>query len=183
MLRRAPFMTDNQRNARVMWKQNNTHEFSKASLSEEDHQFIRREALTADRSGVSQKIRLEQSEKWEHRAEDNSAKKVKAQERKADSKRKLAGVRILEGATLKELMRLRVSALDEQIDKLRENGDRKVRAKSTISKKEAKAEEILKALARYRSRKAVDLSASDSIESCNDAECWRTKGMRSRPEE
>lgn len=51
---------------------------------------------------------------------------------------------------MKQLLQLKVVALDEQIDKLRET-DQEVRANSTIGNKKAKAEEILKALNRRQS--------------------------------
>jgi hypothetical protein len=171
MLRRAPFMTDNQRNARVMWKQNGTYVFAKTILSEQDQQFVRKEARSVDSSAAAQKTRLEQNRAWEDRAESNKEKQIRTGARKAATKHRLATVKILDGATYGELMRLKVSALDEQIDKLRETGDGEVRAKSTIGNKKAKVEEIVRALNRRRSQGAsADSAFEDDWSDKGDAE-------------
>ncbi|KAF8593235.1 hypothetical protein BDV93DRAFT_413787, partial [Ceratobasidium sp. AG-I] len=92
MLRRAPTMSDNQRNARVMWLQNMTYTFAQGILTKEDLLFIRKEARALDASGDSQKIRLEQNSAWECRAENNHIKKDKSDKRKAATKQKLSAI-------------------------------------------------------------------------------------------
>jgi hypothetical protein len=172
MLRRAPFIADNQRNARVMWKQNDTLTFA-GILSEQDHLFVRKEARNIDASGAAQTTRLEQNEAWEHRAESNRAKQVKAGERKAATKRRLEAVQILDGATFEGLMKLTLVDLNAQIDKLRELGDKQVPAKSTIKNKRAKAQEILKALHRRQSEKGEKYMEDEEDEKdCSDSDIF-----------
>ncbi|QRV88213.1 hypothetical protein RhiJN_16231 [Ceratobasidium sp. AG-Ba] len=148
MIRRAPTITDNQRNARVMWSRNETLEWAREMLSSSDQEFVRREARAIDSSGDNGRLRVRMNAALEERAEANRARQAKAAERKYNSKQKLAGVELLEYVTHEDLIRLKVKDLDDQIDKLRESGDSQVRAKTTIGNKQAKIKEILAALER-----------------------------------
>ncbi|CCO31571.1 hypothetical protein RSOLAG1IB_10961 [Rhizoctonia solani AG-1 IB] len=91
---------------------------------------------------------MEQNTAWEHKAESGRVKQAKTSARKANTTQRLAAVNILSEVNLEQLLSLKLVDLDAQIDKLREAGDREIPPKSRIGKKQAKAEEILKALSR-----------------------------------
>lgn len=146
MLQHAPTMSDNQRNARVMWVQNETQTFANNILTQEDHLFVRKEAWAVDASGDTQKAQLEQNHAWECRAESNQTKKNKADERKAATKRQLAMVQLMDGATLDELMGLTAALLDKQVDKLQELDQGLIQPKSKLGGKRLKAGAVLEAL-------------------------------------
>ncbi|KDN43886.1 hypothetical protein RSAG8_05879, partial [Rhizoctonia solani AG-8 WAC10335] len=150
MLRRAPAMSDNQRNARVMWSHNNTYDWAKQTLTKEDEAYIRSEARHIDASGENKKLRAEMNAALEDRAAAGKAKQLKSLARQEATKSKLAGVELRSNATYEELLCMRVSDLDLQIDKLREAGDKSVRAKSTLRNKDSKIREILAGLERCR---------------------------------
>jgi hypothetical protein len=77
MVRRAPTMTDMQRNSRVMWQRNSTYEWAKQTLTHADAQFVWREARRLDASGASRNVRLEISQALEERAAANQARQAK----------------------------------------------------------------------------------------------------------
>lgn len=151
MLRRAPTMTDEQRNARVMWGHNSTFNWAKDTLTEVDHQFIRKEARLIDASGISQKARIEATMALEAKAEIGQARQAKALERKSANARRLAEIDIYEDASYNQLLGLRIPELDSQIDKLRET-DKSTRVKSKLRNKHAKVMEILDGLKRRKER-------------------------------
>ncbi|QRV88435.1 hypothetical protein RhiJN_16453 [Ceratobasidium sp. AG-Ba] len=150
MIRRAPTITDNQRNARVMWPRNNTYQWAKTTLSNSDEQFIRNEARTIDSGGYNKILREEINSALEERAKANRRRQAKATERKSNHKRKLAMVKLMDDTTYNTLSLMKVKDLDDQIDKLRECGDSQVRAKTRIGNKQAKIEEILAGLERRK---------------------------------
>ena len=159
VLRHKPTMTDNQRIARSMYRDNDTQTWAEKSLTEADHLFIRQEARRIDSSGASRATRLELCETMKEKAAANRAKRAKAAERKATSEQKLASVELLLESTQEDLMRLTVAVLDQQIDKLRES-DKEIRAKSTIRNKKAKIEEVLRGFNRHRQR-VSEMNRSD----------------------
>ncbi|KAJ1306058.1 hypothetical protein OPQ81_010771 [Rhizoctonia solani] len=59
MLHHAPTMSDEQRNARVMWLRHNTYEWKKQMLTKDDEKFIQQEARMLDLSGVNKKVQAE----------------------------------------------------------------------------------------------------------------------------
>lgn len=149
MLRRMPSLTDNQRNARVMWSQNDTRRFVKDHFTESDHAFVRSEARRVDRSGAAKKTRSDLNRAFIERVKTNEARQAKASEKRAANKRRLDQIKILEGATRERLSQLTVQALNEQLEKLRET-DQETPTKSTIRTKESKVSEVLKALERRK---------------------------------
>ena len=68
MLRRAPTMTDNQRNARTMWSHNATYNWAKETLTTKDEVYIRKEARRMDGGGENKKLRAEMNAALEERA-------------------------------------------------------------------------------------------------------------------
>ncbi|KAF8597131.1 hypothetical protein BDV93DRAFT_513596 [Ceratobasidium sp. AG-I] len=163
MLRWAPTMTDEQRNARVMWGHNGTYNWTKDTLTEADHQIVRQEARLIDASGISQKARIEVTMVLEERAELGRARQAKALERKSANTRRLEGIDIFENATYDELLRLKIRELDNQIDKLRET-DKSIRVKSKLRNKHAKVMEILDGLERRKELKGISDSIKDDLE-------------------
>ncbi|KAG8713824.1 hypothetical protein FRC09_018283 [Ceratobasidium sp. 395] len=145
MLRRAPRVTDNQRNARVMWKRNNTHEWSQQVLTDSDAAYILREARLLEPSGDDPRDREEINAALEERATANHIRKEKADLQKSATKEKLDRVSLLGDSSYKTLCTLRVKHLDLQVDKLRDRSDLSTPAKSTIRSKEAKVTAILSA--------------------------------------
>ncbi|KAJ1309800.1 hypothetical protein OPQ81_006565 [Rhizoctonia solani] len=150
MLRRAPTMTDEQLNARLMWGHNGTYEWAKRTLNDASAQFVRQEARNIDTSGANRKLRTEFTTALEAKAVSNRERQAKAVERRSEVKRRLDQVQIIENATYKSLYAMKVKDLDLQIDKLREAGDPYIRAKSTIGTKAAKIQEVLACLERRR---------------------------------
>ncbi|KAG8700527.1 hypothetical protein FRC11_012856, partial [Ceratobasidium sp. 423] len=75
---------------------------------------------------------------------------AKLDERQSKQRDKLALVEVIEDATYEQLLSLKVKDLDLQIDKLREEGDKCIRAKSMVPNKQAKIKEILAALEQRR---------------------------------
>ncbi|KAJ1299347.1 hypothetical protein OPQ81_002682 [Rhizoctonia solani] len=135
MLRRAPTMTDNQRNARAMWSHNHTFDWAKQELTNQDDEYIRQESRHIDASGENKKLRADMNA---------------ALEEQETTKSKLTGVELKQHATYEELFKMKILDLDLQIDKLREAGDKHVRAKSTLRNKDVKVREILAGLKRIR---------------------------------
>ncbi|CUA69936.1 hypothetical protein RSOLAG22IIIB_08779 [Rhizoctonia solani] len=151
MLRHAPTMTDNQRNARTMWSHNNTYDWAKETLTNKDEAYIRKEARQIDGSGENKKLRMEINSVLVERAAAGKIKQEKSTVRRETKRSKLAGVQLIQHATYDELISMKMSDLDLQIDKLREAGDKHVRPKSTLRKKDAKAKEILAGIERRQS--------------------------------
>ncbi|KAG8796107.1 hypothetical protein FRC12_004859 [Ceratobasidium sp. 428] len=144
-------MTDNQRNARVMWRKNNTYGWSQQTLTGGDAAYIRHEARLLDASGEERKTREEINSTLEERATANRARKEKTDLRKSATKEKLNQVLLLENHSYEALSALRVKDLDLQIDKLREQGDSNTPAKSTVRTKEAKVKAIMATFERRKS--------------------------------
>ncbi|KAF8601835.1 hypothetical protein BDV93DRAFT_445204 [Ceratobasidium sp. AG-I] len=138
VLRHKPTMTDNQRIARSMYRDNDTQTWAAKSLTEADNLFIRQEARKMDSSGAARAIRLELCEAIKEKATANRVKQAKAAEKKATNEQKLASIELLLESSEGDLMKLTVPLLDQQIDKLREF-DREIRAKSTIRNKKSKS--------------------------------------------
>ncbi|KDN38969.1 hypothetical protein RSAG8_09126, partial [Rhizoctonia solani AG-8 WAC10335] len=157
MLRIAPTMTDEQRNARVMLRRNDTFNWAKHTLGDDDQKFIKHEARALDSSGISKKVRMELNSAFEDRAAANRERKEKVLARKSANKKRLDEVDLLENVTYDELQRMRVRELDLQIDKLRESGDPYIRPKTMIGNKTAKIRELLSCFER---RAAHDLGSS-----------------------
>ncbi|CUA77938.1 hypothetical protein RSOLAG22IIIB_12921 [Rhizoctonia solani] len=155
MLRRAPNMTDDQRNARVMWHRNGTYDWSERALTKEDEAFVRREARLLDSSGESQKVRQKINDALMEKVAANRARKVKSAERKATYQERIASIQLNDEASYEELCQMKVSELDNQIDKLRES-DRSVVPKSRLKTKQAKVLEIVEALRRKKEGKKVE---------------------------
>ncbi|EUC59044.1 hypothetical protein RSOL_295350, partial [Rhizoctonia solani AG-3 Rhs1AP] len=147
MLRRAPTMSDNQWNARVMWSCNDTHNWSKRALTKENESYIKAEARRIDANGENKRLRIDMNETLERKAAAGEAKKAKSIARQGAAKSKLDGIQLVNYLTYKELVHMRVSNLDLQIDKLRAMGNTGVHPKSTLRNKEAKVKEILAGLA------------------------------------
>ncbi|CUA67556.1 Eukaryotic translation initiation factor 3 subunit A [Rhizoctonia solani] len=166
MLRRAPTMSDNQRNARAMWPHNNTHNWAKQNLTKEDEAYIRSEARNIDESGDNKKLRAEMNAALarEERAEVGKARQAKSMARQEATKSKLAGIVLKDNATYNELLKMKVSELDLQIDKLREAGDKSVRPKSTLRNKDAKIKEILGGLARRKEVESTERNDNEPPE-------------------
>ncbi|KAF8594292.1 hypothetical protein BDV93DRAFT_459295 [Ceratobasidium sp. AG-I] len=154
MLRFAPTMTDEQRNARVIWKRNRTHDWAKRTLTDRDQAFIRSEARALDSSQANQKLRTELSVA-------NRVRQGKATARKSAKETRLANIQLIEGVTYEDLAVMKVCDLDDQIDKLREAGDKIVRAKSMIGNKRAKIREILDGL--ERRKRGTEVAGSGEI--------------------
>ncbi|KAJ1305890.1 hypothetical protein OPQ81_010610 [Rhizoctonia solani] len=150
MLRRAPTMSDEQWNARVMWLRHNTYEWKKQTLTKDDEKFIRQEARMLDSSGVNKKVQAELHNAFQERVEANTIRQAKLHEKQSKQRDKLALVEAIEDATYEQLLSMKVKDLDLQIDKLREEGDQRIRAKSMAPNKQAKVKEILAALKRRR---------------------------------
>ncbi|EUC54483.1 hypothetical protein RSOL_052380, partial [Rhizoctonia solani AG-3 Rhs1AP] len=167
MTRRMPAITDHQRNGRVMWSKNNTHQFVQAHFTEADHGFIRREARKIDASGQAKKIRKKQNEAFNQWIQENRERRAKAQMRKSVRQHKLANARLLVSATREDLERLTVKDLDQQIDKLRET-DKSVPAKSKLRNKAAKVAAVQAALEFYANSNGgalgSDIDAGDSTD-------------------
>ncbi|KAH7343193.1 hypothetical protein B0J17DRAFT_738164 [Rhizoctonia solani] len=151
MLRRAPTMSDHQRNARVMWSHNDTHSWAKQTLTSEDKTYIRQEARCIDASGDNKKQRANMNAALEERAAAGKVKQEKSMARQEEMKLKLAGVQLRLYATYDELFKMKVSDLDLQIDKLQEMGD----------KEGAKVKEILAGLER---RRAPDIPVTEDVQ-------------------
>lgn len=145
MLRRAPTMTDEQRNTRVMWRHNETYDWAKKTLTREDEAFIRKEARRIDSSGASRKARMELSVALEQKAEAGRARQARTLAKRTASKTKLAGIDIFEATTYEELSKMTIKELDSRIDKLRET-DRSIQPKSKLCTKSAKITQILDGL-------------------------------------
>ncbi|EUC58491.1 hypothetical protein RSOL_260260 [Rhizoctonia solani AG-3 Rhs1AP] len=143
MLRIAPTMTDEQRNARVMLRRNDTFNWAKHTLSDNDQYFIKHEARALDSSGMNKKVRMELNSAFEDRAAANRERKEKVLARKSANKKRLDEVNLLENVTYEEMQHMRVIELDLQIDKLRESGDPYIRPKTMIGNKAAKIRELL----------------------------------------
>ncbi|KAG8695813.1 hypothetical protein FRC11_001194 [Ceratobasidium sp. 423] len=154
-------MTDEQFNARVMWKRNETEKWAKEMLTEEDEMFVRREARNLVASGASKVRRMAANKELEERAEGR-AKQAKRDARLSSAKQKLAQVVLVEDATYESLQKMKVQDVDKQVDKLRETGDKAVRAKSMLSNKHAKIKEILGGLERRKSATHIDIEGVDS---------------------
>ncbi|KAJ1300458.1 hypothetical protein OPQ81_005273 [Rhizoctonia solani] len=122
MLRRAPTMSDEQRNARVMWLRHNTYEWKKQTLTKDDEKFIRQEARMLDSSGVNKKVQAELHNAFQERVEANTIRQAKLHEKRSKQRDKLALVEAIEDATYEELLSMKFKDLDLQIDKLREEG-------------------------------------------------------------
>ncbi|KAJ1308183.1 hypothetical protein OPQ81_003898 [Rhizoctonia solani] len=143
-------MSDEQRNARVMWLRHNTYEWKKQMLTKDDEKFIRQEARMLDSSGVNKKVQAELHNAFQERVEANTIRQAKLHEKQSKQRDKLALVEAIEDATYEQLLSMKVKDLDLQIDKLREEGDQRIRAKSMAPNKQAKVKEILAALKRRR---------------------------------
>jgi hypothetical protein len=162
MLRRAPTMTDEQRNARVMLQRNGTHEWARQKLTGADNQlFLRREARSIDASGASRSVRAEINAALEAKAEVGRIRLAKNTERRSANEKKLSEIDLIEEATYEQLICLKVPELDRQINKLRAT-DKSVRAKSNLSNKHAKVLEILSGL----ERRGSSLTRSSDIMTC-----------------
>ncbi|EUC63774.1 hypothetical protein RSOL_428750, partial [Rhizoctonia solani AG-3 Rhs1AP] len=149
MHRRAPTMTDEQFNARVIWKRNETEKWAKEMFTEEDEKYL-------------------QTRHWRERAAEGRAKQAKRDARLSSAKQKLAQVVLVEDATYESLQKMKVKDLDKQIDKLREAGDKAVRAKSMLSNKHAKIKEILGGLERRKTTTHIGIEGMDSVGSRMD---------------
>jgi hypothetical protein len=66
-----------------------------------------------DASGATKKVQQELNASMEEKAEIGRVKQAKAIERRSATKQRLAGVEILENATLGELCKLTVRQLDQ----------------------------------------------------------------------
>ncbi|KEP45955.1 hypothetical protein V565_228100 [Rhizoctonia solani 123E] len=168
MHRRAPTMTDEQFNARVIWKRNETEKWAKEMLTEEDEKYVRREARDLDASGASKARRIAANKALEERAAEGRAKQAKRDARLSSAKQRLAQVVLVEDATYESLQKMKVKDLDKQIDKLREAGDKAVRAKSMLSNKHAKIKEILGGLERRKTTTHIGIEGMDSVGSRMD---------------
>ncbi|KAJ1309409.1 hypothetical protein OPQ81_006186 [Rhizoctonia solani] len=143
-------MTDNQRNARAMWSHNHTFDSAKQELTNQDDEYIRQESRRIDASGENKKLRADMNAALEERAAAGKVKQEKSIVRQETTKSKLTGVELKQHATYEELFKMKILDLDLQIDKLREAGDKHVRAKSTLRNKDVKVREILAGLKRIR---------------------------------
>lgn len=161
MLRRAPTMTDEQRNARTMWKYNNTYSWARQTLTNADQVFVRSAARALDSSKNSHKVRMELNTALEERAKATQVRQGKAKARRSAKEERLAEVQLLEEARYEDLASMKVRDLDAQIDKLREGGDKSIRAKSTIGNKQAKIKEILDGFERRRRNITVGIASEE----------------------
>lgn len=156
MLRRAPTMTDEQRNARVMWKHNKTHSWARETLTEADEAFVRQEARRIDACGSNRRVRMALNSTLEQKAQIGRVRRAKAQARKAATKARLSEMDSIEESTFEELSKMTVQQLDNYIDKLRET-DKIIQPKSKLRNKSAKITEILTGLQRQKLAKESEL--------------------------
>ncbi|KAF8604939.1 hypothetical protein BDV93DRAFT_507444 [Ceratobasidium sp. AG-I] len=143
-----------------MWRHNGTYDWARCTLTEADHQFIRREAQIIDASGINQKACIEATMALEAWAETGQAQQAKALEKKSANTQRLAEINIVSDATYDDLLCLKIPELDNQIDKLRQT-DKSIRAKSKIRNKRKKIMEILGGL---KCRKEFFRSTSSQIQ-------------------
>ena len=134
-------MTDEQRNARVIWKHNKTQDWVKQNLTEADEGFVRWEARRIDASGSTQKARIAHNLPLEQKAKAGRAHQAKLEAKRAATKAKLAEVCLIEQASHEQLSSMTVLQLNSQIDKLRET-DKTTQPKSKLRTKSAKITEI-----------------------------------------
>ncbi|KAG8725481.1 hypothetical protein FRC09_017619 [Ceratobasidium sp. 395] len=146
-LKNQPALMDKQCNGRVIWTQNNTHQFVQAHFTEDDHKYVIGKACEVDASGENQRVCAEMNSETMKRAEINRERQARTLEKRLANEQRLAGIRVPEGASQAQLEELTVRQLDEQIDKIREN-DKEMPAKSKAGNKKAKVQVILDALAR-----------------------------------
>ncbi|CUA67986.1 Myosin-10 [Rhizoctonia solani] len=162
MLRRAPTMTDEQRNARVMWKHNHTYDWARQTLTQDDQNFVRTEARRIDASGSGKKVRMLAALELERRAEAGRARKAKTHSRKIVIKKKLAETDLNLHATHESLSSMKIDQLDSQIDKLRE-ADKCILPKSKLRTKQAKIAEILRGLERCKVADELEIYENNSL--------------------
>ncbi|KDN41544.1 hypothetical protein RSAG8_07345, partial [Rhizoctonia solani AG-8 WAC10335] len=108
------------------------------------------EAQLLDSSGVNQKVQAELHNALQEQVEANTIHQAKLHERQSKQRDKLALVKVIEDATHEQLLSMKVNDLDLQIDKLREEGDKCICAKSMAPTKLAKIKEILAVLEQRR---------------------------------
>ncbi|QRW25730.1 hypothetical protein RhiXN_10807 [Rhizoctonia solani] len=145
MLRWAPNMTDNQRNAWVMWHCNGTYNWSQQSLTKEDKAFVQCEAQVLDSSGESQRICKSISNGLMEKVVANQAWKVKSAEQKTAYQKRIALIQLNKDASYNNLCKMKVLELDNQINKLHESNKHTL-VKSRLKTKQAKVLEIMEAL-------------------------------------
>ncbi|KAH7313995.1 hypothetical protein B0J17DRAFT_584920 [Rhizoctonia solani] len=161
MNRKAPTMSDNQRNGRYMWRNNDTAEWADRMLTEVDRDFIRKEARALDARGDSKRISLELNNAMEEKAKKGAENQARAQKKQSQRTQKLAGVIVLSGVTQADLSKLTVQELDAQIDKLRET-DKDLKPKSTLRNKQAKVDGVYQALKRREAQPNLYLPFEDT---------------------
>ncbi|CUA68013.1 hypothetical protein RSOLAG22IIIB_07692 [Rhizoctonia solani] len=172
MLQHAPTMTDNQRNARTMWLHNNTYNWAKETITTKDKAYIRKEARHIDGSGGNKNLQIEMNSVLAEQAAAGKAKQEKSTIRQETKRSKLAGVQLIQHATYNELINMKVSDLDLQIDKLQVVGDKHVHPKSTLRKKDAKVKEIL---AGIEQRQSLDVTVISDLQNDGDLESESAK--------
>ncbi|KAF8594924.1 hypothetical protein BDV93DRAFT_564910 [Ceratobasidium sp. AG-I] len=150
MKRQMPTITDNQRNARTAYKQNNTSDFVAETFSAQDHAFVRAKAREVDASGAERTVCMEQHAAWADKAQAGREKQARQLTARNVREKRVAAIKLMESPQREDLVKLTHQLLGRQIDKLRAT-DNTVPAKSSHGlkgNKAAKAEAILAGLAR-----------------------------------
>ena len=86
----------------------------------------------------------------------------KAKAKRLAKEERLGGIQLLEEATYEELACMKLCDLDNQIDKLQEQGYKSIRAKSMIGNKQAKIRAILDGLDRRRHHKMAETAYQEN---------------------
>jgi hypothetical protein len=139
MKRMYPNMPDAHCNALFMAQTNAVEKFEaevleKSPLHHDIDKYIREQARAEDGKGHDAADRREHLRAWDATIEDNRLRAQKSQEAKDEKALKISKISLLNihSTTYEDLNKLPVTALDEQIDKIRAVGTKYISAKASF---------------------------------------------------